>query len=185
MIDTGEQRQTGRKRTELHRKEPKESKQLPFISRFLITFSCFTSSDSQKRGGWNKNICLSYKHVTKGWSWNSNPGVPRSWITQRCNTILKHKGRGLSSPRDFNASLRFSLNSTATFSWQMRPSFSLKRQQQKLTQHDPPLACKYTCLVQGWATIQAGANLSSFTQGKKNTSPFPVVRAVRFQLGSW
>ena len=75
-------------------------------------------------------------------------------------------------PRDLNASLRFSLNSTATFSWQMRPSFSHKRQLQKLPWHDPPLACKYICLVQGWAPTQEGANLSSFTQGKK--PPIPV-----------
>lgn len=109
--------------------------------------------------------------MTKGWSWNSNPGVPRSRITQQCNTILKYKGRGLALPRDFNASLRFSRNSTATFSWQMRPSFSPKRQQQKLTWHDPPLARKYTCLVQGWAPIQAGANLSFYSRQKKRHQP--------------
>lgn len=180
MIDTGEQRQTGRKRTESHRKEPKESKQLPSSPDFWLRLAALLHLILSAADG--RIFACPIKMLPRGEAETQTQVSSEAELHSGVILFWNTKAGVYPRPGDFN-DLRFSSNSTATFSWQMRLSFTEEATAEADTAW-PTLARKYTCLVQGWATIQAwGQSGALLLKAKNPLAPFQL--KVRFQPRSW
>lgn len=106
------------------------------------------------------------------------------WKTKQCSTILKYKDMGLCVPRDLNTSVKYSPSAITTFSWQLRPPFSSKRQQQKLTCSYMTPSPQLRLTGSRMGTYPGRANLSSFSQGKRHQSLSSDKKFWDFSLGA-